>query len=80
MNPKDETASEAVGDTFTVTASGASLNAPNNSQTADQILPTVAKLGKIGAGHPYCDPKAYAPVTAVRFGRRAAILSALLQI
>jgi hypothetical protein len=53
---------------FTVTASGASLNAPNNSQTADQILPTVAKLGGIGAGHPYYNPSAYAPVTAVRFG------------
>jgi hypothetical protein len=53
---------------FTVTASGASLNAPSNTQTADQILPTVAKLGGIGAGHPYYDPKAYAAVTAVRFG------------
>jgi hypothetical protein len=25
-------------------------------------------LGGIGAGHPYYDPNAYAPVTAVRFG------------
>jgi hypothetical protein len=53
---------------FTVTASNASLNAPNNSQTADQILPTVALLGGIGAGNPYYNPNAYAPVTAVRFG------------
>jgi hypothetical protein len=53
---------------FTVTASGASLNAPNNTQTADQILPTVALLGGIGPGNPYYDPNAYAPVTAVRFG------------
>jgi hypothetical protein len=53
---------------FTVTASGASLNAPNNTQTADQVLPTVAKLGGIGPGQPYYDPNAYAPVTAVRFG------------
>ncbi|HEX4168913.1 MAG TPA: TonB-dependent receptor [Bryobacteraceae bacterium] len=53
---------------FTVTASGASLNAPNNTQTADQILPTVALLGGIGAGNPYYDPNAFAPVTAVRFG------------
>ena len=53
---------------FTVTASGASLNAPNNTQTADQVLPTVAKLGGIGPGHPYYDPNAFAPVTAVRFG------------
>ena len=53
---------------FTVTASSASLNAPNNSQTADQVLPTVEKLGGIGPGHPYYNPAAYAPVTAVRFG------------
>lgn len=53
---------------FTVTASGASLNAPNNTQTADQVLSTVANLGGIGPGHPYYDPSAYAPVTAVRFG------------
>lgn len=53
---------------FTVTASGASLNAPNNTQTADQVLPTVALLGGIGAGNPYYSPNAYAPVTAVRFG------------
>jgi hypothetical protein len=53
---------------FTVTASGTSLNAPNNTQTADQVLPTVAKLGGIGTGSPYYDPNAFAPVTAVRFG------------
>jgi hypothetical protein len=53
---------------FTVTASGASLNAPNNSQTADQVLSTVALLGGIGVGNPYYNPSAYAPVTAVRFG------------
>lgn len=53
---------------FTVTASGASLNAPNNTQTADQVLATVTKLGGIGPGQPYYDPNAFAPVTAVRFG------------
>jgi hypothetical protein len=53
---------------FTVTASSASLNAPNNTQTADQVLPTVAKLGGIGTGHPYYDPTAFAAVSAVRFG------------
>jgi hypothetical protein len=52
---------------FTVTASGASLNAPNNTQTADQVLSTVALLGGIGAGNPYYDPDAFAPVTAVRY-------------
>jgi hypothetical protein len=56
------------GTPFTVTASGASLNAPNNSQTADQISPTVTKLGGIGTGHPYYDPTAFAPVREVRFG------------
>jgi Carboxypeptidase regulatory-like domain/TonB dependent receptor len=53
---------------FTVTASGASLNAPNSTQTADQVLPKVTKLGGVGPGNPYYDPNAYAPVTAVRFG------------
>jgi hypothetical protein len=53
---------------FTVTASSASLNAPNNTQTADQVLPTVAKLGGIGTGHPYYDPTAFAAVSTVRFG------------
>jgi hypothetical protein len=56
------------GTPFTVTSSGASLNAPNNTQTADQVLPTVAKLGGIGPGHPYYDPNAFAPVRDVRFG------------
>ena len=56
------------GTPFTVTASGASLNAPFNTQTADQILPDVQKLGGIGPGQPYYDPKAFAPVREVRFG------------
>jgi hypothetical protein len=50
---------------FTVTVSGAPLNAPNNIQTADQVLPTVAKFDGIGTGNPYYDPNAFAPVTAV---------------
>ena len=56
------------GTPFTVTASGASLNAPNNTQTADQIKPEVAKLGGIGTGNPYYDPTAFASVRDVRFG------------
>jgi hypothetical protein len=56
------------GTPFSVTASGASLNAPGETQTADQIMPTVTKLGGIGSSSPYYDPKAFAPVTAVRFG------------
>jgi len=62
------TLSASTGLPFTVTASSASLNAPNNTQTADQILPTVKKLGGIGSGSPYYDPSAFASVTAVRFG------------
>ncbi len=56
------------GTPFTVTASGASLNAPFNTQTADQVLPNVQKLGGIGSGQPYYDPKAFAAVREVRFG------------
>jgi hypothetical protein len=56
------------GTPFTVTASSASLNAPGETQTADQINPSVAKLGGIGANAPYYDPTAFAPVTAVRYG------------
>jgi hypothetical protein len=62
------------GRPFTVTASGTSLNAPGNSQTADQVKSKVEKMGGIGtavAGVPnerYFDPTAFANVTAVRFG------------
>ena len=56
------------GTPFTVTASNASLNAPGNTQTADQVKPEVAKLGGIGRDTPYFDPAAFAPVTAARFG------------
>jgi hypothetical protein len=53
---------------FTVSASSASLNAPGNSQTADQVKPTVEKLGGIGVNVPYFDPLAFRPVTTARFG------------
>jgi len=56
------------GNPFTVTSASTSLNAPGNSQTADQIKPEVKILGGTGSGQPYFDPLAYAPVTAVRFG------------
>jgi hypothetical protein len=56
------------GTPFTVTASSGSLNAPGQSQTADQILPTVQKLGGIGVNSPYYDPSAFAPVTLARYG------------
>ncbi len=56
------------GGPFTVTAAAASLNAPGNAQTADQINPVVAKLGGIGPGTPFYDPAAFAPVTTARYG------------
>jgi hypothetical protein len=56
------------GTPFTVGSAGTSLNAPGNTQTADQVLPEVKILGKIGRGESYFDPNAFAPVTAVRFG------------
>jgi len=55
------------GTPFTVTASGASLNAPGNTQYAD-LVGTPNKLGGIGADNPYYDPSAWAPVTEVRPG------------
>ncbi|MBL8218353.1 MAG: TonB-dependent receptor [Bryobacterales bacterium] len=56
------------GAPFTVGSAGTSVDAPGNTQTADQVLPTVAKPGRIGRGESYFDPNAFAPVTAVRFG------------
>lgn len=53
---------------FSVSASGASLNAPGNSQTADQVLSNVAIVGGHGPNQPYFDADAFASVTAVRFG------------
>lgn len=56
------------GTPFTVTSAGASLNAPGNTQTADQVKPSVGILGGIGRGASWFDPLAFAPVTAVRYG------------
>jgi hypothetical protein len=53
------------GPPFSVTSTAASLNAPGNAQTADQIKPNVATIGSIAQ---WFDTTAYAPVTAVRFG------------
>jgi hypothetical protein len=53
---------------FTVTADGASLNAPGSAQRADQVKTTVEKLGGIGLGTPFYDPTAFAAVTGARFG------------
>ena len=56
------------GTPFNVATAGTSVNAPGNTQTADQVLPTVQILGGHGVGQPYFDPNAFAPITAVRFG------------
>jgi hypothetical protein len=60
--------SRTSGTPFTVGTSGTSVNAPGNTQTADQVMPEVQILGGHGVGQAYFDPNAFAPVTAVRFG------------
>jgi hypothetical protein len=59
------------GTPFTVGTAGTSLNAPGNTQTAEQVLPNVAIPGGhgIGAnGASYFNPAAFATVTTVSFG------------
>ena len=56
------------GTPFSVTASGTSLNAPENDQRADQVVDDVTILGGIGATSAYFDPLAFRPVTEARFG------------
>ena len=53
------------GTPFSVSADGTSLNAPGNSQLADQVKPNVAILGTRDS---WFDPLAFAPVTDARFG------------
>jgi hypothetical protein len=60
--------SAMTGTPFNVASAGTSVDAPGNTQTADQILPEVEILGGTGRGSSYFDPYAFAPVTAVRFG------------
>jgi hypothetical protein len=52
---------------FTVSASAASLNAPNNSQVADQVLPESTILGGVG-NRRWFDTSAFQAVTEPRFG------------
>lgn len=53
------------GTPFTVTAPGSSLNAPNNTQTANQVKSDVVRFGNVGPGTTYYDPTAFAQVTAL---------------
>ncbi len=48
------------GQPFSVTADGASLNAPESDQRADLVKSTVSKPGGIGRGNAYFDPLAFA--------------------
>jgi hypothetical protein len=60
------------GTPFSVSASTSTLNAPGNSQLANQVKPQVAILGGHGAGNPYFDTTAFASVTAAGvFGNSA---------
>lgn len=56
------------GTPFTVTAPGSSLNAPSNTQTADQVNPVVSNTRQVGPGTTWYDPTAFRAVTDVRFG------------
>jgi hypothetical protein len=56
------------GRPFSVSAAAGALNAPGNSQTADQVKPVVEKIGNIGAGQQFYDATAFAAPTGVRFG------------
>jgi hypothetical protein len=55
------------GTPFTVTGSGAVVNTPGNTQTAD-LVGDVKKIGEIGASGTYYDPAAWRQPTGVRFG------------
>jgi len=53
---------------FTVNASGSSLNAAGQTQTADQLNPVVQILGGHDANTPYFDGTAFGPITTARLG------------
>ncbi len=53
---------------FTVSSSSTSCNCPGNSQTANQVLPSVSMAGNGLGGQAYFNPLAYATVTNVAFG------------
>ena len=55
------------GTPFTVTANGAVVNMPGNTQTAD-LVGDVQKVGEVGASGTYYDVSAWAQPQGVRFG------------
>jgi hypothetical protein len=56
------------GTPFTVFANGTSLNAPDETQTANQVMTHVPFIGGVGPGAVYYSPAAFAPVTTVSYG------------
>jgi hypothetical protein len=50
----------ASGAPFTVMASNNLLNAPGNTETANQVLTSVSIPGEIGPGQPWFNPAAFA--------------------
>jgi hypothetical protein len=56
------------GTPFSVGAPGSSLNAPSNTQTANQVNTVVNRVGNAGPGQFYYDPTAFAAVTTQNFG------------
>jgi hypothetical protein len=58
------------GRPFVVNADGSGLNAPGNTQVADQIRADVTTLRGVGLGSPFFDPSAFAaiPTSQARFG------------
>ncbi|MEO8597670.1 MAG: carboxypeptidase-like regulatory domain-containing protein [Candidatus Solibacter sp.] len=56
------------GNPLSVSASGASLNTPANTQRANQVLPNVDYPRHTGPGESWFNPLAFAPVTTVAFG------------
>ncbi len=60
--------SRTSGSPFTVTSSATSLNAPGNSQFANQLTSKVRILGGHDATHPYFDPTAFSAPTTAAFG------------
>jgi hypothetical protein len=58
----------ASGTPFTVSSSSTPLNAPGNTETANQVVQNVQILGGHGPGAPYFDPNAFLPVTTATLG------------
>jgi hypothetical protein len=58
------------GQPFSVTADGASLNAPESMQRADLLTEDVRIIGGVGRGNAYFDPLAFGdPATTLRAGQ-----------